>query len=230
MHGKHVQIRSDAHKLAILALVWGVAAGVAYLGLIKRLVALIMAATGWAGPSTPFDSGLLTIDPGQAGQVGHTHTPLYTTAIAALPIAIVVIVGLAILARVRPSATPLTGLLIPAALLGLVGTLLLFLNVVATVKNRNEFLLALGTLVAIALLLRLQRFVRHFYRRSPAVVSVIVGVVLLIYIFVTNGTTNLSTIVLSDIDIWLALAAFTIALYCGVALVRRGHVLRRAGG
>ena len=230
MHGKHVQIRADAHKLAILALVWGMAAGVAYLGLIKRVVALIMAVTGWAGPSTSFDSGLLTIDPGQAGQVGHTHTPLYTTAIAALPMAILVIVGLAVLARVRPSATPLTGLLIPAALLGVVGTFLLFLDVVATVKNRNDFLLALGTLVAIALLLRLQRFVRHFYRRNPAVVSVIVGLVLLTYLFVTNGTTNLSTIVLSDIDIWLALAAFTIALYCGVGLVRRGHALRRAAG
>lgn len=229
MHGKHVQIRADAHKIALLALVWGLVAGVAYLGLIKHAVDVIIAATGWAGPSTRFDSGLIALDPGQAAQVGHTHTPLYTTAIAALPIAILVIVGLAIVARVRPSATLLTGLLIPAALLGMVGALLFFLDVVATVKNRNDFLLALGTLVAIAVLLRLQRLVRHFYRRNPAVVSVIVGLVLLIYIFVTNGTTSISTIVLSDIDVWLALAAFTIALYCGVVLFRLGHALRRAG-
>lgn len=229
MHGKHLQIRADARKMAVLALVWGLVAGVAYFGLIKHVVQLIMAATGWAGPSISFDSGLITIDPGQAGQVGHTHTALYTTAIAALPIAILVIVGLGIVARVRPTATLLTGLLIPAALLGLVGTLLLFVDVVATVKNRNDFLLALGTVVVIALLLRLQRFVRHFYRRSPAVVSVIVGLVLLSYIFVTNGTTNISTIVLTDIDIWLALAAFTIALYCGIILVRRGYSLRRVG-
>lgn len=68
------------------------------------------------------------------------------------------------------------------------------------------------------------------WKQRKRVASVIVGVVLLIYLFVTNGTTNLSTIVLSDIDIWLALAAFTIALSCGVGLVRRGHALRRAGG
>jgi len=229
MHGKQLQVRADAHKLAVLALVWGLVAGVAYLGLIKHVVDVIMAATGWAGPSTGFDSGLIAIDPGQAADAGHVHTALYTAAIAALPIAILVIIGLGIVARVRPSVTLLTGLLIPAALLGVVGTLLLFLDVVATVKNRNDFLLALGTLVVIAVLLRLQRFVRHFYRRNPAVVSVIVGLVVLIYIFVTNGTTNLSTIVLSDIDIWLALTAFTIALYCGVVLVRRGHALRRIG-
>ncbi|MGH2517258.1 MAG: hypothetical protein ACRDHP_16535 [Ktedonobacterales bacterium] len=224
MHSKHPNVRADAHKMAVLSVVWGVVAGVAYLGLVKRGVNLIEATTGWAGPSTSFDSGLTTIDPVQAG---HAHTAVYTVAIAALPIAIVVILVLGIFARVRPSAAVLSGLLIPAALLGLVGVILLFLDVVVTVKNRNDFLLALGTLVAIAVLLRLQRFVRHFFRRNPALVSVLVGVVVLAYIFLTNGTTNITTIVLTDLDIWLALAAFAIVLYSSFVLVRLARALRR---
>jgi hypothetical protein len=224
MHGKHINIRADAHKMASLSVVWGAIAGVAYLGLVKRVVDLIEAATGWAGPSTSFDSGLLSIDPARVGQ---SHTSAYTIAIAALPVAILVIIGLGLVARLRPTTTALSGLLIPAALVGLAGAVLLFLDVVVTVKNRNDFLLALGTLVAIAILLRLQRFVRRFYRRNPAFVSLLVGAVLIAYIFITNGTTNISTIVLSDIDIWLALAAFTIVLYSGIVLVRLGRALGR---
>lgn len=223
MLGKHVNVRADARKMAALSVVWGAVAGVAYLGLVKRGVDFIEAATGWAGPSTSFDSGLTTIDPVQAG---HAHTALYTVAIAALPIAILVIIGLGIVARVRPSATLLTGLLIPAALLGLVGVMLLFLDVVVTVKNRNDFLLALGTIVVIAVLLRLQRFIRRFFRRNPAVVSLVVGVLVLAYIFLTNGSTNITAIVLTDIDIWLALAAFAIVLYSSIVLVRLGRALR----
>jgi xanthine/uracil permease len=128
---------------------------------------------------------------------------------------------------VRPTTTVASGLLIPAALLGLLGVVLLFLDVVATVKNRDDFLLALGTLVVIAVLLRLQRSLRHFYRRSPALVSLLVGVLVLAYIFLTNGSTNISAIVLSDVDIWLALVAFAIVLYSAIVLVRLGRMLRR---
>jgi hypothetical protein len=224
MRGKHVNALADAHQMAVLSIVWGAVAGVAYLGLVKRAVDLIKAATGWAGPSTSFDSGLLTIDPAQAGQ---THSTVYIVAIAALPLAILAIIGLGLVARVRPTTTVASGLLIPAALLGLLGVVLLFLDVVATVKNRDDFLLALGTLVVIAVLLRLQRSLRHLYRRSPALVSLLVGVLVLAYTFLTNGSTNISAIVLSDVDIWLALAAFAIVLYSAIVLVRLGRMLRR---
>ncbi len=149
MRGKHVNALADARQMAVLTIVWGAVAGVAYLGLVKRAVDLIKAATGWAGPSTSFDSGLLTIDPAQAGQ---THSTVYIVAIAALPLAILAIIGLGLVVRVRPTTTVASGLLIPAALLGLVAVALLFLDVVATVKNRDDFLLALGTLVVIAVL------------------------------------------------------------------------------
>jgi hypothetical protein len=43
----------------------------------------------------------------------------------------------------------------------------------------------------------------------------------------TNGSTNISAIVLSDVDIWLALAAFAIVLYSAIVLVRLGRMLRR---
>ena len=52
MRGKHVNALADARQMAVLSIVWGAVAGVAYLGLVKRAVDLIKAATGLAGPST----------------------------------------------------------------------------------------------------------------------------------------------------------------------------------
>lgn len=220
---QNINPRAEATKVAALGVAWGVVAGIAYLGLLKRMIDVIKSATGWAGPGGGFDGGLIAIDPARAGQ---PHTSLYIIAISALPIAILAVIGLGIAAGIRPKTFVLSGLLIAAALLGLLGVVLLFLDVVATVANGSAFLLALATIVIVSILLRLQRSVRHFYRRNPALVSLIIGVVVIAYIFITNGATSISGIILSDIDIWLALIAFAIALYSGIALARLGRWIR----
>jgi hypothetical protein len=117
-------------------------------------------------------------------------------------------------------------LLIAAAVLGLAGTALLFFNRVVKDEKPAEILAALGTIVAIPVLLRVQRFVRRFYQRVPAFASLLVGALLLAYLFLTNGT-SISAIIMRDVDIYLALGAFTMVLYSGITLVRRGQQLRR---
>ncbi|HEV2456793.1 MAG TPA: hypothetical protein VGS80_00385, partial [Ktedonobacterales bacterium] len=136
MPGKQGNPKADAAKMAALAIVWGAVAGVAYLGLISKVIDLIKKATGWVGPGAPYDTGLLAIDPAQIA--GHGHSQLYIIAISAIPFAIVAAIALGVVAWVRPALVPISGLLIPAGLIGIVGVGLVFINVVVNVKNRND--------------------------------------------------------------------------------------------
>jgi hypothetical protein len=225
MPGKQGNPKADAVKMAALAIVWGAVAGVAYLGLISKVIDLIKKSTGWVGPGAPYDTGLIAIDPAQI--TGHGHSQLYIIAISAIPFAIVAAIALGVVAWVRPALVPISGLLIPAGLIGIVGVGLVFINVVVNVKNRNDFLVALGTLVGLSIVLRLQHYIRRFHQSTPAVASLLVAVLVVAYIFLTNGT-SLTAIILTDLDIYLALVAFAVVAYSGYRLVRSGRRLQRA--
>ena len=97
---------------------WGVAAVVAYLGLIYQAVQLIVNATNgqWSGG---------TVDPGiihaatTFKQFGATYAQLAGIVVAALPVVIVATIVLGIIARVRPRLTFTAPLLIACGVLGL---------------------------------------------------------------------------------------------------------------
>lgn len=216
--------RVDAAKRASLAIAWGVAAGVAYLGLIYQAVQIIVNATNgqWAG--VPVDKGIISYG-AQFKEFGDPYTQIATFVIAALPIAIIATIALGIIARARPRISVTAGLLIAASILGLAASLLLFVAIVANLKNGIQFVVALATIVIVSILLRLQRGVRRFFRRSPAIASLLFAAVTVFYLILSNGA-NISGLVLQQVDIWLSLLAFAIVLYCGVSLVRIGARLR----
>jgi hypothetical protein len=216
--------RVDAAKRASLAIAWGVAAGVAYLGLIYQAVQIIVNATNgqWAG--VPVDKGVISFG-AQFKEFGDPYTQIATFVIAALPIAIIATIVLGIVARARPRITVTPGLLIAAAILGLAASLLLFVAIVANLKNGIQFVVALATIVIVSILLRLQRAVRRFFRRSPAIASLLFAAVTVFYLILSNGA-NISGLILQQVDIWLLMLAFAIVLYCGVSLVRIGARLR----
>ena len=212
--------RREVTKRATLCLMWGIIAGVAYLGLIGRGVSLIAKATGLIGSSETIDSGLLTLTSSSGGVAvpGSLHA-LAIAALAALPFAIVGIMVLGILQRINPRQGIFAGLLIAAASLGLVGSMLLFLRVVATESNGKGFIIAFLTGIIISFLLRVQQWMRHSYERNPALVTLLVALVVIAYLILSNGT-NITAIILSDVDVWLALVAFAIALVAGVGIAR----------
>lgn len=216
--------RVDAAKRASLAIAWGFAAGVAYLGLIYQAVQIIVNATNgqWAG--VPVDKGVISFG-AQFKEFGDPYTQIATFVIAALPIAIIATIVLGIVARARPRITMTPGLLIAAAILGLAASLLLFVAIVANLKNGIQFVVALATIVIVSILLRLQRAVRRFFRRSPAIASLLFAAVTVFYLILSNGA-NISGLILQQVDIWLLMLAFAIVLYCGVSLVRIGARLR----
>jgi hypothetical protein len=209
MRRSHPDARREVSKRATLCLMWGIIAGVAYLGLIGRGVSLIAKATGLIGSSETIDSGLITLTSSSGGVA--VPASLHALAIAALV--------LGILQRINPRQRVFAGLLIAAASLGLVGSLLLFLRVVATESNGKGFIIAFLTGVVVSLLLRVQQWMRHSYDRNPALVTLLVALVVIAYLVLSNGT-NITAIILSDVDVWLALVAFAIALVAGIGIAR----------
>jgi hypothetical protein len=220
--------RVDASRRASLAIAWGVAAAVAYLGLIYQAVQLIVNATNgqWSGGN--IDQGII-----HAGttfkQFGETYAQLATIVVAALPIFIVATIVLGIVARVRPRLTFIAPLLIACGVLGLAASLLLVVALVANPKNGIQFAIALITIVIVSVLLRLQRGIRRFFRRSPALASLLFAAVTVFYLIISNSA-NISSLMLEQVDVWLSLLAFAIVAYCGVTLVRIGQRLRGLGG
>ena len=220
--------RVDAARRASLAIAWGVAAAVAYLGLIYQAVQLIVNATKgqWSGGN--IDQGIV-----HAGttfkQFGETYAQLATIVVAALPVFIIATIVLGIVARVRPRLTFIAPLLIVCGVLGLAASLLLIVALVANPKNGIQFAVALITIVIVSILLRLQRAIRRFFRRSPALASLLFAAVTVFYLIISNGA-NISSLVLQQVDVWLSLLAFAIVAYCGVTLVRIGQRLRGMGG
>lgn len=220
--------RVDASRRASLAIAWGVAAAVAYLGLIYQAVQLIVNATNgqWSGGN--IDQGIV-----HAGttfkQFGETYAQLATIVVAALPVFIVATIVLGIVARVRPRVTFIAPLLIACGVLGLAASLLLIVALVANPKNGIQFAIALITIVIVSVLLRLQRGIRRFFRRSPALASLLFAAVTVFYLIISNSA-NISSLMLEQVDVWLSLLAFAIVAYGGVTLVRIGQRLRGMGG
>lgn len=208
-------------QMSSLAIAWALLAGVAYLGLIKKGIDLIAAQTPWQGIET--DSGLIALDAARVERLNATLGMIAQWAVIALPVMIVAALALGILVRARPRFARGGAAGIGAAgLLGLATTLLIFLAQVATRKNGTEFIVALVTIALVAVLLRLQRFVRRFYRRSPAFATLFFAVFTIVYLILANGV-NISSIVMSQVDIWLGIVAFAIVVYAGFHMARAGR-------
>ena len=227
---QQVSPKTGSAKMSTLAIVWGLVAGVAYLGLIQGAAERIYSAVGSSLAPGATDSGLRTLDSQLTSQFHiavNSFSSLSTVAIAAIPVAILGTIALGLAVRLRPAQGAFSSLLIVAGVLGLVGTALLFVDLVANdPSHRSAFFLAIGTIVVAAVLLRLQKFVRRFYQRSPAAATLIIGLVAVAYLFLANNS-SIFTIVLEDLDIYLAVAAFAIVIYAGYHTTRHGQRLRR---
>jgi hypothetical protein len=224
MPSKPAPPKTRAARMATLSIAWGLVAGVAYLGFIGKAISQLKGVFAhWTPPI--FDSGIVSA---AAAHANPSLSSLRTIAVAAIPFAIVAVIALGLITRIFPTTVAPAGLLIAVACLGLAGTVLVFITVVVDDANtRNGIAIALITIIAVPILLRIQHFIRRFYQRSPAVVSLLFGALLLIYFIISNNA-SLSSIVLSQLDYWLALVAFTIALYAGITSARSGRRARKS--
>jgi len=213
--------RVSALKMASLLIAWGVAALLAYLGGVRKFVDFIVSTKIWPAPGVEIDNGLLKPN---LGDFGGTYAPIVTATVIALPFAIGAIILFGMILRARPGITILATLSIVASVIGLAGSAFLFLATVANQKNGQGFLIALLTIALVFVLIRLQRFVRRFYQRSPAFATLFFALLDIIFVILSNGTT-ITSIILSQIDYWLALVAFGITLYASINLTRHSRRL-----
>ena len=222
-----VDPRREVVKRAMLCVAWGVVAAVAYFGLIGQGVSLIAKATGLIGQGETIDSGLINLTNTSGGvSVPEALHALAITALAILPIVIIAIIVLGILLRIRPRQGILASLLIIAGALGVLSSLVFFLRVIATANNTKGFILALITGVVVSILLRLQRSIRQSYRTNPALVTLLVALLTLVYLVLSNGS-SITAIFLADIDVWLALVGFAIVFYAGIGIARYRRLIPR---
>jgi hypothetical protein len=96
--------------------------------------------------------------------------------------------------------------------------------VVLTSRNTTEVIVALLTIVVVGVLVRVQKLVRRFYRYSPGVASLVLAALTLAYLILSSGA-SVSAILLQQVDTWLALLAFLLALYAGVIGMRASRRL-----
>jgi hypothetical protein len=207
--------------MASLLIAWGLAALLAYLGGVRKFVDFIVSATKWPAPGVEIDNGLLNP---KLGDFGGTYAPIVTATVVALPFAIGAIILFGMILRARPGITILASLSIVASIIGLAGSAFLFLATVANAKNGQEFLIALLTIILVFVLVRIQRYVRNFYQRSPAFATLVFALLAIVFIILSNGT-SITAIILSQIDYWLALVAFAITLYASINLTRHSRKL-----
>ncbi len=213
--------RVSALKMASLLIAWGLAALLAYLGGVRKFVDFIVSTKIWPAPGVEIDNGLLNP---KLGDFGGTYAPIVTATVIALPFAIGAIILFGMILRARPGITILATLSVVASVIGLAGSAFLFLATVANQKNGQGFLIALLTIALVFVLIRLQRFVRRFYQRSPAFATLFFALLAIIFVILSNGTT-ITSIILSQIDYWLALVAFGITLYASINLTRHSRRL-----
>ena len=213
--------RVSALKMASLLIAWGLVALLAYLGGVSKFVNFIVSTKIWPAPGVEIDNGLLIP---KLGDFGGTYAPIVTATVIALPFAIGAIILFGMILRARPGITILATLSVVASVIGLAGSAFLFLATVANQKNGQGFLIALLTIALVFVLIRLQRFVRRFYQRSPAFATLFFALLAIVFVILSNGTT-ITSIILSQIDYWLALVAFGITLYASINLTRHSRRL-----
>ena len=206
--------KARAVQMASLSVGWAVLGGVAYLGLIYD--GLVLAGKQIPQFANPVDKGLLGLKP---TDFTSAYQSLANAALIVVPIAVVAVLVLAIAARLRPGVSVLAWLTLAAALLGLVSTGFVFLGTVIRPTKELQFGVAAATIVVIAVLVRLGRFVRRFYQRAPGLTSILFAIVTVADLVLANQA-NITSLILSDVDAWMALLAFVIASYAGFRLVR----------
>jgi hypothetical protein len=206
--------KARAVQMASLSVGWAVLAGIAYLGLIND--ALVLVGKQIPQFSNPVDKGLLALKP---TDFTSTFQSLANTALIVVPIAVVAVLVLGIAARLRPGLALLAWLSLAASLLGLVSAGVIYLGTVIRPATELQFAVAVATIVVIAVLVRLGKFVRRFYQRAPGPTSILFAAVTIADLVLANQT-NVTSLILSNVDAWMALLAFVIATYAGIRLVR----------
>ncbi len=230
------QYSSDAKKFASLSLVWALVAVAAYAALpwVWSKNATVSGAlptgglTGWEFTAALAQKGLGAIQGAQSTSLSDPRTLTFFVLIMLIPVALLLALVTSVLIRGHVLSLTVMRLYILAGIIGLVATLAFFIPYVfSNPTNQKNFEFSFLVVVATSIVARLQKWLRNLFQNNPAVASIGLLAVSWGTLWLANQGT-ITQVILQQIGIWLALAAFGIVLWSGLKLRREAIRANRA--
>jgi hypothetical protein len=214
---------SEVAKYASLGLVWGVIALLAFI----LLPWLHDGTHGFTYVGTVAQHGVGAIKGNPQGSLADPVSFLFFLLIVLIPVASIVVIVTSLIARIRPPSRALLNGTIAAAIVGIAGTLVMFVpNVANNPEDQKKFAFAAGVVVLTGVLSRIQKQLRSLFSDHPTVASLLLLIVVYAFIFSENYAT-FTSIIFSQSGIWLSLVAFLIATFGGYSMIREMRRARR---
>lgn len=209
----------EVAKYATLTFVWGIFALIAF----SLLPWLHKGAAHTTGLT--YAINVLTKGTKEIPSLGDPLGLLFFLSIVLIPLAAVGVLTTSIIARLRQPSRALLGGGIFAAIVGIVGTVGMFIpNVAENPNDQYKFGIAALIVVGSTILSRVQKQLRHFFQDHPTIASVLLLGVAYVSVLSANFAT-FTTVILDQLGLWLALIAFLVTTYGGFTMERE---LRRA--
>ncbi len=164
---------------------------------------------------------------GYRGSSGDPLSLLFLLLVIFIPIAALTNIILGFIAATRSAARPVTNLNIAAAIVGIAGTVIMFIPFVAqNPDNQHKFLFAAVIVVATSVISRVQKQLRKFFQDHPTVASLGLLVIGYAAVWLADQIT-FTAIILTQVGVWLALIAFVVALYATYRTRREAWAVRK---
>jgi hypothetical protein len=169
----------------------------------------------------------LQLGSGYAAGNGDPVSLLFLLLVLLIPLAAIGVIVLGIIARTRNASKVQTNLNIVAAIVGIVGTVIMFIPLVAEqTDTQQKFIFAAAIVVATAIVSRIQKQLRNLFQDHPTIASVGLLVIAYIALYLASQLT-FEAIIVTQVGVWLGLIAFVISLYAAYRTRREAWAARK---
>jgi hypothetical protein len=241
----HSKVPQGVAKFASMNIVWGILALASYLVLPWVLNAPATSRQGFcysfaflqgfngANTTTGFCYTIqvaqhgLQLGAGYRAQAGDPLSLLFLLLVLLVPVAAIGVIVLGFIARARNASRVAANLNIAAAIVGIAGTVVMFIPLVAEqASTQQKFLLAAVIVVATTIVSRIQKQLRNLFQDHPTIASLGLLVIAYATLWLANQIT-FEAIILTQAGVWLALIAFVVALYAAYRTRREAWAARK---
>jgi hypothetical protein len=210
----------DVAKFAVFTIVWGIVAVASFVALPWVVDKTGQTATGGNIALSLFGTGPKNVT---------NLTQQFTSVLAiilAIPIAGLVLIVLGIVARVRVPSNGQIALQAIVAVIGLLATIFWFIpNVIVNPDDQHKFIQAGIIVAATVVLTRLRQPVMNFFSDNPTIASVLTLALAYAAFWLANQA-NFTSVVLTQLGLWLTLAAFGLEITGAWRLNRSARKVR----
>jgi len=210
---------SDVARYASLSIVWGLIAGGAFLFLPWVITNFKTNAT--ENGSQYAQSVFKTVQTNAQADLGKDPLSLILLILVLLiPVVIVATIVTGLITRIRLPTQSFARFHTALGFVGLAGTLAMFVPyILLNDTSQSRFERAALVIVVTGILARLQKPIQNRFQQAPAIISILLlaGAYGSIYL---ADQASLTTLVLTQLGLWITLASFGIIIYSGFNIQR----------